>query len=113
VGDRPLQYRRLSVVVDHDKSRTATAVEPWWALHPRVTRRFLPTYCPRANPIERAFGDGHDLYPHTHRCKRRRALVTDGVEPLRLNGPWKDHLSHLYDAPALTVAVEKMGQEKP
>jgi transposase len=44
----------------------AKAVELWLADHPRFTLLFLPTYCPRANPIERAFGDVHDLYTCNH-----------------------------------------------
>ena len=61
---------RLSVVVDHDKMHQAKAVERWLAVHPRVTLLFLPTYCPRANPIERAFGDVHDCCTRNHQRKR-------------------------------------------
>ena len=64
------RYTRLSVVVDHYTIHKATAVEPWLATHPRVTRLFLPTYCPRANPIERAFGDVHDCCTRNHQRKR-------------------------------------------
>ena len=39
----PAPYQRLSVVVDHDKSRKAMAVEEWLATHPRVRLLFLPT----------------------------------------------------------------------
>ena len=59
-----------SVVVDHSNSHQATAVEPWLATHPRVTRLLLPTYGPRANPIERVFGDVHDLLHAHHRRTR-------------------------------------------
>jgi hypothetical protein len=27
---------------------------------------YLPTYCPKANPIEQAFGDGHDKRTRNH-----------------------------------------------
>jgi putative transposase len=50
------QYTRLYVVVDNYKIHKAKALEQWLATHPRVRLLFLPTYCPRANPIERAFG---------------------------------------------------------
>src|SRR5262245_29642060 len=54
------QYRRLYVVVDNCNIHKAKAVGQWLAGHPRVQLLFLPPYCPRANPIERAFGDVHD-----------------------------------------------------
>jgi transposase len=53
------QYTRLCVVVDNYKIHKAKPVEQWLAAHPRVTLLFLSTYYPRANPIERAFGDAH------------------------------------------------------
>jgi len=56
--------------VDHDKIHQAKAVQQWLANHRRVTRRFLPTYCPRANPIERAFGDVHDTCTRNYRRTR-------------------------------------------
>jgi hypothetical protein len=64
------QYTRLSVVVDHDKIHQAKAVEPWLTAHPRVTRLLLPTYGPRAHPIERAFGDVHDGCTRNHQRTR-------------------------------------------
>jgi transposase len=105
------QYLRVYVVVDNYKIHKAKAVEPWLAKHPRVERLFLPTYCPRANPIERAFGDGHDLCTRNHTRKRLWELVADVVEHLRVNGPWPDKLSDIYYEPAVTPAVEKMAME--
>jgi transposase len=64
------QYTRLDVVVDHDKSHQAKAVEPWLTAHPRVTRRFLPTSGPRAHPLARAFGDGHACCTRNHQRTR-------------------------------------------
>jgi hypothetical protein len=64
------QYTRLYGVVDHYQIQKAKAVEPWLTAHPRVTRLLLPTYCPRANPIERAFGDGHDGCTRNHQRTR-------------------------------------------
>ena len=105
------QFQRLSVVVDHDQIHKAKAVQEWLATHPRVRRLFLPTYCPRANPIERAFGDVHDLCTRNHTRKRLRDLVADVVEHLAVNGPWRYHLSAIYDDPAVTAAVERMVME--
>jgi transposase len=105
------QYQRIDVVVDHDKIHQAKAVEEWLAKHPRIRLLLLPTYGPRANPIERAFGDVHDLCTRNHKRKRLRDLVADVVEHLHVNGPWQYKLSELYDAPAVTVAVERMVME--
>ena len=101
-------YTRLYVVVDHDKIHKAKAVEPWLAAHPRFTVLFLPTYGPRANPIERAFGDGHDTCTRNHQRKRLPALVADVEEHLQVNGPWPYKLSQLYYEPAVTAAGEKI-----
>jgi transposase len=98
---------RLSVVVDNAKIHQARAVEPWLAAHPRVTLLLLPTSCPRAHPIERAFGDVHDGCTRQHRRKRLPDLVADVEDQVHLNGPWQYKLSDLYDEPAVTAAVEK------
>jgi putative transposase len=102
------QYTRLYVVVDNDKIHKAKAVEQWLATHPRVRRLFLPTYCPRANPIERAFGDVHDLCTRNHQRKRLPELVADIEEHLQVNGPRQYKLSELYYESAVTAAVEKI-----
>jgi putative transposase len=105
------QYQRIYVVVDNYKIHKAQAVEEWFAKHPRVRLLFLPTYCPRANPIERAFGDVHDLCTRNHTRKRLQDLVADVVEHLDVNGPWRDKLSDIYDDPAVTAAVERIVME--
>jgi hypothetical protein len=87
-------------------------VEQWLATHPRVTLLFVPTYCPRANPIERAFGDVHDCCTRHHQRKRLPDLVADVEDPLHLHGPWKYKLSDLYYELAVTVAVEKIAAEE-
>jgi putative transposase len=106
------RYTRLYVVVDNYKIHKAKAVEQWLATHPRVTRLFLPTYCPRANPIERAFGDVHDCCTRNHQRKRLPELVADVEDHVRLNGPWQYKLSDLYYEPAVTAAVEKIAAEE-
>jgi hypothetical protein len=73
-----------------------------------VTLLFLPTYCPRANPIERAFGDVHDCCTRHHRRKRLSDWVAAVEAPLHVNGPWLDKLSQLYYEPAITAVVEKI-----
>jgi transposase len=101
------------VVADHSKIHKAKAVGHWLAAHPRVERLFLPTYCPRANPIERAFGDVHDLCTRHHTRKRLLDLVADVVEHLDVNGPWQYKLSDIYYDPAVPAAVENMTMEQP
>jgi putative transposase len=108
----PEQYTRLSVVVDNYKIHKAKAVAQWLAAHPRVTLLFLPTYCPRANPIERAFGDVHDCCTRNHQRTRLPDLVADVEDHLHLNGPWQYKLSELYYAPAVTAAIEKITAQK-
>ena len=89
------QYTRLYVVVENEKIHQAKAVEQWLAAHPRVRVLFLLTYCPRANPIERAFGDVHDCCTRNHQRKRLRELVADVEEHVHVNGPWKYQLSDM------------------
>jgi len=105
------QYQRIYVVVDNYKIHKAKAVVDWLAHHPRATLLFLPTYCPRANPIERAFGDVHDLCTRNHARKRLPTLVADVENHLDGNGLWKYKLSDLYYEPAVTAAVEKLAAE--
>jgi putative transposase len=102
------RYARVYVVVDNYKIHKAKAVEEWLAAHPRVTLLFLPTYCPQANPIERAFGDVHDLCTRNHTRRRLRDLVADVEEHLHVNGPWLYKLADIYYEPAVTEAVENM-----
>jgi len=96
------------VVVDNYKIHKAKAVEQWLERHPRFTLLFLPTYCPRANPIERAFGDVHDKCTRNHTRKRLRELVGDVQQHVQVNGPWPYQLSQLYYEPDVTAAMEKM-----
>jgi transposase len=104
--------RRIYVVVDNYKIHKAKAVGQWLEAHPRFELLWLPTYCPRANPIERAFGAVHDKCTRNHKRKRLRDLVGDVVWHLHENGPWLSKLSHLYDAPEVTAAVERIAIEE-
>lgn len=103
---------RIYVVVDNYCIHKAKAVEQWLAHHPRFELLWLPTYCPRANPIERVFGDVHDKCTRNHTRKRLRDLVQDVEWHVQANGPWQYTLSHLYDAPEVTAAVEHIAAEK-
>lgn len=105
------RVQRLYVVVDNYKIHKAKAVEQWLARHARFTLLFLPTYCPRANPIERAFGDVHDKCTRNHKRTSLRELVADVQRHLRINGPWRYQLSQLYYESEVTAAVEQLALE--
>ena len=105
-------YQRIFVVVDNYKIHKAKAVEQWLAAHPRLELVYLPTYCPKANPIERAFGDAHDKCTRNHQRKRLQDLVADVIKHLEVNGPWRYKLSALYYEPEVTAVVEKMAAEE-
>ncbi len=106
------QFAKISVVVDNYGIHKAKAVARWLAAHPRVELLFLPTYCPQANPIERAFGDVHDKCTRNHRRTRLEDLVWDVEQHLSTNGPWPYQLSQLYYTPEVTAAVERLSQEQ-
>jgi transposase len=105
-------YTKIFVVVDNYKIHKAKVVEQWLKQHPRIELVYLPTYCPRANPIERAFGDVHDKCTRNHKRKRLRELVEDVIEHFRVNGPWQYKLSAIYYEPEVTAAVEKLAAEE-
>jgi transposase len=106
------QYTQIFVVVDNYKIHKAKVVEQWLRRQSRIELVYLPTYCPKANPIERAFGDVHDKCTRNHRRKRLRDLVADVKKHLRVNGPWQYKLSAIYYTPEVTAAVEKMAAEE-
>ena len=98
-------FSHLTVVADNAKIHKAAKVQQWLAAHPRFELLYLPTYCPRANPIERAFGDVHDKCTRNHTRKRIWHLVQDVHQHLRVNGPWRYVLSEIYYTPEVTAAV--------
>jgi transposase len=102
---------RIYVVVDNYCIHKAKAVQQWLAHHPRFVLLWLPTYCPRANPFERAFGDVHDKCTRNHKRKRLRDLLQDVERHVQDNGPWQYKLSRLYDAPEVIAAVERRAAE--
>ena len=87
-------------------------MEHWLANHPRVTSLFLPTYCPRANPIERAFADMHDTCTRNHRARQLLDLVADVEQHIHMHGPGKYRLAQTYHQPVITSTVEKIAPEQ-
>jgi transposase len=102
------RFSHLTVVADNAKIHHAAEVEKWLAAHPRFALLYLPTYCPRANPLERAFGDVHDKCTRNHTRKRLWHLVQDVQWHLHGNGPWPYALSDLYYTPEVTAAVQAL-----
>jgi IS1 family transposase len=102
------RYDRIYVVVDNYKIHKAQAVQRWLAAHRRVELVFLPTYCPRANPIERLFGDAHDKVTRNHTRKQIWRLVEDVKRYLVQNGPWRYRLSEIYFTAEVTKMVQRL-----
>ena len=101
-------YFHLQVVVDNAKIHQAAAVMKWLVAHPRFELLYLPTYCPQANPIERAFGDVHDKCTRNHTRKRIWHLVHDVKQHLQVNGPWRYALAEIYYTLEVTAAVQAL-----
>jgi transposase len=101
-------YDRIYVVVDNYKIHKAQAVEQWLTAPRRVELVFLPTYCPKANPIERLFGDTHHKVTRNHTRKQIWRLVEDVKRHLAENGPWPYRRSEIYFTAAVTAAVRSL-----
>jgi transposase len=101
------RFDRIYLVADNCKIHKAALVQRWLRQHPRFRLLFLPTYCPRANPIERCFGDLHDKVTRNHRRKRMRNLVCDVQRHLDQNGPWLYRLSEIYHSTEVTQALKQ------
>jgi putative transposase len=102
------RINRIYVVVDNYIIHKAKAVHQWLEKHPRFELLWLPTYCPKANPIERVFGDVHDKCTRNHQRKRLRDLVKDVEHHLQANGPWTYKIARLYDDPEVTAEVDRL-----
>ena len=106
------RYTRIYVVLDNYSIHKAKAVGQWLERHPRFELVFLPSYCPRANPIERAFGDVHDKCTRHHTRHRLPTLVGDVEQHLAQNGPWQYQLSEIYYTYEVDVALNKLDLEE-
>lgn len=106
------QIHNIYGVVDNYKIHQAQAVQRWLEQHPRFQLVFLPAYCPKASPIERAFGDVHDHCTRNHKRKRLRDLVSDVDWHLETNGPWKYKLPDLYYQPEVQAALTEFQRQR-
>ena len=100
------------MVVDNYKIHKAQAVQRWLETHPRFELVFLPTYCPRASPMERIFGDVHDPVTRNHKRKRIRDLVSDTTRYLAKHGPGRYCRSEIYDTSQVTAALHKLQRQR-
>jgi hypothetical protein len=98
----------LTVVVDNAKRHQAKKVQKWLAAHPRFERLSRPPSCPRATPLERAFGEIHDKCTRTQTRQRIWQLVHDVKQQLLVKGPWPYALSELSYTPEVSAAVEAL-----
>jgi transposase len=104
-------YTQIYVVVDNYSIHKAKAVGHWLAQHPQFDLVFLPSYCPKANPIERAFGDVHDKCTRNHTRQRLPTLVRDVEQHLAQNGPWQYRLSEIYYTSEVDAALNQLNLE--
>ncbi len=102
------KFTKIYVVADNYRIHTAKAVVEWLAQHPRFEVVYLPSYCPRANPIERAFLDVHDKCTRNHKRTRIAELVADVVWHLKRNGAWRYRLSEIYYEPEVDRAMTEL-----
>lgn len=105
-------YSRLYVVVDNFRIHKANTVAQWLETHPRIELLFLPTYCPKANPIERVFWEVHDKCTRNHRRKQIGQLVGDVEQHLKVNGPWPYKLSEIYYTAEVSAAVKELEKQQ-
>ena len=98
-------FTRIYVVCDNYRIHSAKAVVGWLAAHPRFELVWLPSYCPQANPIERAFGDVHDKCTRNHKRTKLADLVGDVVWHIKANAPWRYKLSKIYYTPEVDAVV--------
>ncbi len=102
------KFTRIYVVCDNYRIHTAKAVTAWLAAHSRFELVCLPSYCPQANPIERAFGDVHDKCTRNHKRTQITDVVSDVVWHLKANAPWRYKLSRIYYTPEVEQAVTEL-----
>jgi transposase len=99
---------KIYLIADNYRIDKAKAVEEWLANHPRFEIVWLPSYCRKANPIERAFGDCHDKCTRNHKRTQIMDLVGDVVWHLKMNGPWRYKLSSIYYEPEVDAALAEL-----
>jgi transposase len=105
------KIKRIFLVLDNYRIHKAKAVGRWLEQHPRFCFLWLPSYCPKANPIERAFGDVHDKCTRNHMRQLLRWLIWDVKQHFEKNGPWKYKIPELYYEFEVEVELTKLDQD--
>jgi len=105
-------YKEIFVVVDNFQIHKAKVVQQWLAAHSRIQLLFVPTYCPKANPIERVFWEVHDKCTRNHRRRKIEQVVEDVERHMQVNGPWAYKLSAIYYTAEVTAAVKELEKEQ-
>lgn len=100
--------KRIYLVADNYIIHKAKAVERWLERHARFEILWLPRYCPKANPIERAFWEVHDKCTRNHTRKRLWTLINDVKQHLEKNGPWKYKVPDIYYEYEVDVALNNL-----
>jgi hypothetical protein len=111
-GYPAMRYQEVFVVVDNFGIHKAKGVRQWLSQHPRIRLLFLPTYCPKANPIERVFWEVHDKCTRNHRRTKIEQVVEDVEKHLQVNGPWPYKLSAIYYTAEVTAAVKELEKQQ-
>jgi transposase len=100
-------FRRVYVVADNYSIHTAGDVRRWLARHPRFVLLWLPRYCPKANPIERIFGNLHDQITRNHRHGSLPPLLAEVQRYLRRRAH-HGQLPSIYREPAVQSALRQL-----
>jgi transposase len=101
------RFRRVYVVADNYSIHTAGDIRRWLACHPRFVLLWLPRYCPKANPIERIFGDLHDRITRNHRHTTLPPLLAEVQRYLRRRAH-HGRLPSLYNEPTVKSALRRL-----
>jgi transposase len=105
-------YKEIFLVLDNYGIHKAKVVRQWLAAHPRIRLLFVPTYCPKSNPIERLFWEVHDKCTRNHRRRKIEQVVEDVERHMQVNGPWPYKLSAIYYTAEVTAAVKELEKEQ-
>lgn len=105
------KFSKIYIALDNYIIHKTKAVDAFLANNPRFELLFLPSYCPKSNPIERAFGDVHDKCTRNHKRSLLADLILDVQNHLRFNGPWLYRLSHIYFDSAVTRTMVDLARQ--
>jgi transposase len=106
------KFSKIYIALDNYIIHKTKAVDAFLANNPRFELLFLPSYCPKSNPIERAFGDVHDKCTRNHKRSLLADLLLDVQNHLQFNGPWLYRLSHIYFDSSVTRTMVDLARQQ-